>query len=94
MRRVRFETQDFSLEAKPDADPKVVAEALRGEEDVPPLVTVSYDGFELYRGLADEGGVRFALALAMYRDGVRYRRIEAQRAQRKRQRRVPVARAA
>lgn len=94
MRRVRFETRDFTLEAKPDADPKVVAEALRGEEDVPPLVTVSYDGFELYRGLADEGGVRFALALAMYRDGVRYRQIEAKRAQRKRQRRVPVVRAA
>lgn len=94
MRRVRFKTQDFDLLAKPDADPKVVAKALAGEGGVPPLVKVSYDGFELYRGLADVGGVRFALTLAMYRDAVRRRQIEDRRAERQRQRRKAPARAA
>jgi len=93
-RQVEFETKDFTLEAKLDADPKVVAEALAGEEGVPPLVVVRYDGFELYRGLADVGGVRFALTLAMYRDAVRRRQIEGRRAERQRQRRKAPARAA
>ncbi|ADR37779.1 peptidoglycan-binding LysM (plasmid) [Oceanithermus profundus DSM 14977] len=95
MRRVvTFETEDFVLEARPDADPKVLAEALRGEDGVPPLMVAHYDGFELYRGLADVGGVRFALALAMYRDAVRARQVQAKRAERRRARRPVAVRAA
>jgi len=93
-RLVEFETKDFVLTAKPDADPKVVAEALCGEEEVPPLVVARYDGFELYRGLADVGGVRFALTLAMYRDAVRRHQIEGQRAERKRRRKATTRAAA
>ena len=94
MRRVTLETEDFVLEARPDADPKALAEALRGEDEVPPLMVAHYDGFELYRGLADEGGVAFVLALAMYRDGVRARQVRAKRAERRRGRRPVAVRAA
>jgi len=94
MRRVTFETEDFVLEARPDADPVALAEALRGEAGVPPRVTVHYDGFKIYDGAGDTGGVRFALTLAMYRDAVRARQVRAKRAERQRQRRSVPAQAA
>jgi len=72
----------------------VLAEALRGENGVLPLMVAHYDGFELYRGLADVGGVRLVLALAMYHDTVRARKMQAKRTGRRWVRRPVAVRAA